>query len=539
MASPLAQRNGPGLSRPRRVAVLLAALLVVALGTGAVWWWSPVPPPPANATTIADAATTTEALATTGDVTPPELPARSEAATRTAVVGKAIDSGGGPLAGFRVALQRMDPKPVPIASSAMQLVKTTQQGRYPAVYTESDAAGGFAFESLEAGNYRCYFPYHEQHAQTFALGAGEVRELTLQVPLVALTLTFLRRGEAVKDCTVDCKAGNDRTTRLAKSGVMRFFAAPGRQELSVRVPPGAQRSPISPGPCLSRHVVLVPDGVPALQQCFEAGGTEIAFAVEDPDGNAIDNYTIDVEGTGAIDEQPGHYVLYGTRSERPTIAALPAGRWRATVTIADFRVEPRDFVTGLDDGRQVLSLAALPAASLLLTLRPSSPFFPAPAADRMPALVVDGRAVTCKVLRIERRGQAPPAFAYWGVPPGKATLCFQDRIDGDELVVLPFEPIAPVTIDLALGRNEVAVDVVPRAFVNLCGCDESGMEMSTAVLTVWVDGHRVRNRDATTPQRWLGWLPPGVHRVVIDRKGTSREHVLRVDRTNVSERYRP
>jgi hypothetical protein len=65
------------------------------------------------------------------------------------------------------------------------------------------------------------------------------------------------------------------------------------------------------------------------------------------------------------------------------------------------------------------------------------------------------------------------------------------------------------------------------------------MEISTAMLTVWVDGRRARNRDAVTSQRWLGWLPRGVHRVVVDRSGTSREHVLRVDRTSVRERYRP
>jgi hypothetical protein len=95
-------------------------------------------------------------------------------------------------------------------------------------------------------------------------------------------------------------------------------------------------------------------------------------------------------------------------------------------------------------------------------------------------------------------------------------------------VPLPFDPIAPVTIDVALGcANEVAVDVVPRAFVELRACDASGMEMSTALLTVWVDGRRARNRDAKTSQRWLGWLPPGIHRVVVDRNGASREHVLR------------
>jgi len=148
--------------------------------------------------------------------------------------------------------------------------------------------------------------------------------------------------------------------------------------------------------------------------------------------------------------------------------------------------------------------------------------------------------VTGKILRIERgRRDVPPVFAYWAVPPGKATLLFQDRIEGDELVVLPFEPIAPVTIELAIGRNDVTVDVVPRAFVDLRGCDASGVEMSSAVLTVLVDGRRVRPSVATTPQRWFGWLPPGVHRVVVDRDGTQREHVLRVGRTLVSERYRP
>ena len=153
----------------------------------------------------------------------------------------------------------------------------------------------------------------------------------------------------------------------------------------------------------------------------------------------------------------------------------------------------------------------------------------------MPALVVDGHALPCKYV-----SGPNTVFDYCAVPPGKATLCFEDRIDGDELVPLPFEPVAPVTIDVAAGRvNEVTVDFEPRAFVDLRGCEASGREMWNAVLTVWVDGRRVRNRDAVTSQRWLGWLPRGVHRVVIDRNGTRREHTLRVDRTNVRERYRP
>ena len=132
------------------------------------------------------------------------------------------------------------------------------------------------------------------------------------------------------------------------------------------------------------------------------------------------------------------------------------------------------------------------------------------------------------------------AFVYEAVPPGKATLCFQDRIDGDEVVPLPFEPIEPVTIDVAIGcANEVTVDVVPRAFVDLRGCEANGMEMAGAVLTVWVDGRRVRNREAKTTQQWLGWLPTGVYRVVVDRNGAQREHVLRVERRHVRERYRP
>jgi hypothetical protein len=158
----------------------------------------------------------------------------------------------------------------------------------------------------------------------------------------------------------------------------------------------------------------------------------------------------------------------------------------------------------------------------------------------MPALVVDGLAVPCTSALVGGALDPDPIFDFCAVPPGKATLCFQDRIEGDELVPLPFEPIAPVTIDVAIGcANEITVDVEPRAFVNLHGCDASGMEMSTAVLTVWVDGRRVRNRHPKASQRWVGWLPPGVHRVVVDRDGTQREYVLRVDHTNVSARYRP
>ena len=552
MASSTTQRNDPALlSRARRLAVLIGALLVVALGTGAVVWsWSPAPPPPENATTIADAAASGDARAATCVVTPPESRARSEVATRTAVVGKALDSGGGPLAGFSVALQRVDPKPVPIASLKMQLEPTTPHGGYPPVYAECDAAGGFAFESLDAGKYRCRIAGLELPAETFALGSGEVRELTLRSPLVALTLTFLRRGEVAQDCVVQFSNGKEPHTLLpGKAGVSRSFAAPGRYEVIVHLEPRADHSRTR-GPCLCRHVLVVPDGVPALQWSFETGGTEIAFAVEDPQGQAIDTYTIDIEGIGAFDQVPGHYVLFGKPGEPAAMAALPAGQWRATVTSDGFRVDPRDFVTGLDDGRVVLSFVARPAAYVRLLLRESAPFPADPEPREMPALVADGCAIPCRRAGIgeavARRGHlvrgagVALAFDYCAVPPGKATLCFQDRIEGDELVPLPFDPIAPVTIDVALGcANEVGVDVEPRAFVDLRGCDASGMEMITAVVTVWVDGRRARNRDAKTSQRWLGWLPRGVHRVVVDRNGTQREHVLQVERMYVNRRYRP
>ena len=409
---------------------------------------------------------------------------------------------------------------------------------YPPVSAGIEAQGGFAFESLDAGNYLCYVDGIEWAAETFALAAGEVRELTLQSPLVALTGTVFRRGQVVKDCFVEFDEG--KKTRLlypGETGVMRLFAKPGRYEVIV-LRPGSHSSR-SRSPCLSRHDLLVPDGVPALQWRFETGGTEIAFAVEGPDGRAIDTYKVDIEGVGVLEEEPIHYMLHGTRSKPAAMEALPAGRWRATVTSDGLRAEPKDFVTGFADDRVVLSFVAQPAASVRLRLRSPSQFLTAPDARHLPALTVDGCEVPCKsAARVP--GSRAPAYDYSAVPPGKATLCFQDRIDGDELVPLPFDPIAPVTIDVALGcANEVAVDVVPRAFVELRACDASGMEMSTALLTVWVDGRRARNRDAKTSQRWLGWLPPGIHRVVVDRNGASREHVLRVDRVLVSERYRP
>ena len=539
MASWTTQRNGPTFSRPRRATVLLAALLVVALGTGAVWWQLPAPPPPAQAADSI-AAEAGEPQATTGEVAPREVPARSEAATpRTAVVGRALDAGGGPLTGFRVTLQRTDPMPVRTRSLKLQLEEGQRNG-YPPGSAEIDAAGGYAFEALDAGNYRCVVRDQEQYVETFALAAGEVRELTLQSRFVALTLSFFRRGEVMKDCLVQFSDGKTNQTLFpCEPGVMRLFAAPGRYEIVVRPAPGAHHR-IHEGPYLSRHVLLVPDGATALQWYFETGGTQIAFAVEDPLGNAIDKYTVDIEGTGTLGQEPGHYVLQGTRAAPAAMPAMPEGQWRARVTSDVFRVDPRDFVTGIDDGRVVLSFVAQPAGTVRLKLRPRSPFFAIPEAGLMPLLVADGCAVPCKCAGGSTARGRFTVFAYDAVPPGKATLCFQDRIEGDELVLLPFEPIEPVTIDVAIGSaNEVAVDVVPRACVDLRGCEASGMEMAGAVLTVWVDGRRARNRDAKTSQRWLGWLPRGEHRVVIDRNGTCREHVLRVDRPVVRERYRP
>jgi hypothetical protein len=56
---------------------------------------------------------------------------------------------------------------------------------------------------------------------------------------------------------------------------------------------------------------------------------------------------------------------------------------------------------------------------------------------------------------------------------------------------------------------------------------------------MWAAQRRVRNTTETLTSRWIGRLPPGDYRVVIDREGVRSEHPLRVGRADVQERYRP
>src|SRR5262245_54300983 len=110
MVSPTTPRTRPALLARQGRPAVLAMLLAAVFGTGAaVWSSSPAAPPPSPAATPAltptpatdsRAAAAVEAGTTTTEIAASESPARSEIPTRTAVVGRALDSGGAPLVGF-------------------------------------------------------------------------------------------------------------------------------------------------------------------------------------------------------------------------------------------------------------------------------------------------------------------------------------------------------------------------------------------------------------------------------------------------------
>ena len=78
-----------------------------------------------------------------------------------------------------------------------------------------------------------------------------------------------------------------------------------------------------------------------------------------------------------------------------------------------------------------------------------------------------------------------------------------------------------------------------RAMVDLRACEANGREQFDAKISVFAGDQQVRSHKVRGSQRFLSFVPPGDYRVVIDRKGTVREHSLVVARQDVRLRLRP
>lgn len=553
-----AERRSP--VAPAALAAAVLAAIVAALG---VWSWLPGPPPPPPAAAVGTHDAAGRAVGGAAEVAPDaavpapdagpgpgERPARAEVEPpRTAVIGTALDAGGGPLSGFSVLLQCTDPLPsrTTLSSGPGPFVEVREQsgGPRPAVVGAIDAAGAFAFEGLEGGNYKCRIVGLEPYGEEFALAPGEVRELTLRSPLVALTGTLYRAAAVAKDCMAAFDDGATRRTAPLPDqadGTIRSFAAPGRYDVFIHLATRAHREQ-GLGPCLSRHVLLVPEGVPALRWRFETGGTALTVRLNDASGKAIEVFTIVVEGTAACDQRSASYFVAGERGRGAVVPVLPDGQWRVAVNGANVIVAARELTTDGALPHQEMTFVAEPAVTVKLVLRTraGAPF--TPPLSLLPPL----RAAGCEVKCIAPTSRASAAVGtrefrvdYANVPFGPAELRFEDRAEGDEHLMLPFEPLPPVRVDVTgSGINEVVLIVEPRVRVDLRGCDQLGMEEPQAVVTVWAAGRGVRGQEAVASQRWRGWLPRGTYRVTVDRGGVCREHTLHVDHEPVSLRYRP
>ncbi len=553
--------------RPARARLLL---LVAPIGAAAaVWLWSPAPmPAPSGSTAVArelaDAGTRIGAvdvaeLPAAGETAaatpgaragPREPPARSEVPPpRTAVVVTALDPGGAPLAGFAVLLQRTDKMSLaalrPSPTAAAQLPLEERSTNHASVVGTIDATGVFAFESLAAGNYKCHIVGLEAYDVRFELAQGEVRELMLRSPLVALTGTLYRAGAVAKDCFAVFEDGATRRGAPWPNGVdgtIRSFVAPGRYDVFVHACQRLHREP-GWGPCLSRHVLLVPEGVGALRWRFETGGTVLTVRLHDASGKPVEVFTIEVEGTAACDQRTARYFAASERGRGAVVPALPDGQWRVAVNGANLIVAPRDLTTDDALPRHEMTFVAAAAATVTLVLRTRDGAAFSPPLSLLPPLCAVGRDLRC-VAATSRASAAVGTGGfrvdYPNVPLGAAELRFEDRVEGDQQVMLPFEPVGRVPVAVAAdGPNEIVLTVEPRVPVDLRGCDRSGIEEPNTVVTVWCDGRSVRSEETGPSQRWHGWLPRGTYRVVIDRGGVRREHSLRVDGEPVRQRYRP
>jgi len=136
-------------------------------------------------------------------------------------------------------------------------------------------------------------------------------------------------------------------------------------------------------------------------------------------------------------------------------------------------------------------------------------------------------------------GRVPRLIGWQSVPPGPAEVVFADRRKNGEVEFLPFDELPLRRHEVVLGtRNEIVVDVVPRALVDLRACDATGREDPAARLVVH-DGSDIVSGQTSASQRWVSAMPPGDYRVVVTHRTREREHLLRVGRRDLAVRYRP
>jgi len=459
-------------------------------------------------------------------------PAREAAAVAARVTGTVRLDAGDALPAVPVHLLCLDTPRSP-QLLAIDHAPTLQR---PLV-TATDRDGAFGFHELAAGRYRlsvggALAPAQEeefvlatatQHVVDFVLRGTLVRGVVQAGPAVVPNARYSVRGDGQAE----------RTGRTDGEGQFWIVLPPGRYEVKVY-------SDIWPVAPLGEHTVDVPRGVTRTEWRLAAAGTDLEVAVRDRHGMSPRAFTVRLDGTLTVNGERAVREFPGVAG-RAVFERIPAGAWTVSVRSPEFVAPPpRELATCAAVPRERVDFVVAPGVVVPLVLRRPDGATLHVDPECLPWLTADGVSVPCTLLAAGERGDQPHRIGFVGVPPGRVELTLADRSDAIGIDYLPFDPVAAVSgVADADGGPPLHVDVLPRAAVDLRGCEASGREDPAAHVRVFAGEREVRGRPRQPQQRWLGWLPPGDYRVVVERSAGAREHALRVDRADVQQRLRP
>jgi hypothetical protein len=526
-------------SGSQRIGLGFLIAAVVALACAFAWCM--------HAGTIAIAVGGDETPPARGDAAPAVATARSPAPSggpdlaagtalprtamaRTRVAGEARSGPGEALASWPVRLTSRTPPP--LAPGRLDLARSeVRASRF--AYTAAD--GTFAFEDLEPGEYVIDLVEAGAAQMPFELARNEDKWIELRGVGARVEVELVRFGTPVYGRFSIAAGANGANVIYGSTddrGVGRCLLAPGSYEVRVQ----NEAWPVGP---TSVQTKVVPTGAAATTWRLETGGVDLQVDAAYADGTPCKRFGVRLDGTLATGERAARDFPGVAGTAR--FPRVPPGRWQVAVQSPDLAPSPpRELTTDNATPSEHLAFVVSAGATVRLSLRDRDGASIDVDAARLPTLVSGDTALRCTTLVAKKYGGPPTQAGYVGVPPGRARLVVEDRVADAGIEFLPFDPRTPIEFDVELGRdNEVVIDVLPRAMVDLRACSEGGREDPTARVSVFACDRFVFGGEQAPGQRWSGWLPPGNYRVIVDRGGDVREHALHVDRAAITMRYRP
>jgi hypothetical protein len=217
---------------------------------------------------------------------------------------------------------------------------------------------------------------------------------------------------------------------------------------------------------------------------------------------------------------------------------LTPGEWSACIEGPDVVRAVHAFTIAAGDRRVEVDVSLEPAGTIELVLRSSTgSWFPP---ELVPPLTGRGKRFECVDLGKVSFGAAPSrGIGYLAVPIGPVELVCSDTIASESISFLPFDPPRAVALDVVRSHHQLMVDIIGRARVQLFAAEASGRQDPTATLEVFAGALRVQPIVVPLHGGWLAYLPPGDYRAVVTKAGTTREHMVRVERRSLELRLRP